>query len=145
LEPAAQRVFDRYMRIAALVVALALVLPSCGGKSQTDEVRSTVDQWLSALAVGNDKGQNAKACSYLTPALRKSIDLQLRTRSEHATCNTFAANWTGRSTPPGNRGAHVTKVVVSGTRASADLAAPPDRSSQVELRKIGDRWLIDNY
>jgi hypothetical protein len=146
LEPAAARVFDRCMRIALVVAAVSLLLTGCGGsKSQADEVHSTVDAWLSALAVGHDKGENAKACSYLTPALQKSIDLQLRTRGEHATCNSFAANWTGRSTPPGNPGAHVTKVVVNGTTAVAELAAPPDRSSEVKLRKVGDRWLIDNY
>jgi hypothetical protein len=132
------------MRFAAIVVALAL-LAGCGGDSPNDKVRQTVDAWLSTLAVGNQKGDNARACSYLTHGLQKSIDVQLRMRGEHATCKTFAANWTGRSTPPGNRGAHVTKVVVTGSSASASLAAPPDRSSEVKLRKIGGRWLIDNY
>src|SRR3954451_707695 len=133
------------MRIAPLVI-ICVLLAACGAKSQTDEVRSTVNGWLSTLAVGSkDKGESAKACAYLTRGLRNSIDVQLRMRGEHATCKTFAANWTGRSTPPGNRGAHVTKVVVTGTTARASLAAPPDRASEVKLRKVGGRWLIDNY
>ena len=137
--------FDRFMRFAPILV-IALLLAACGGgDSQTDQVRSTVDDWLASLSVGKEKGDNARACSHLTHGLQKAIDVQLRTRGEHATCETFAANWTGRSTPPGNRGAHVTKVVVDDGTARATLAAPPDRVSEVKLRKVGDRWLIDNY
>jgi hypothetical protein len=131
---------------AAPILVVALLLAGCGGgDSQSDQVRHTVEAWLSSLAVGKEKGDNARACSYLTHGLQKSIDVQLRTRGEHANCRTFAANWTGRSTPPGNKGAHVTKVVVSGSTARASLAAPPDRSSEVQLRKINGRWRIDNY
>jgi hypothetical protein len=146
LEPAAAGVFDRCMRLAPAVAACVL-LAACGGggNSQADEVRSTVDAWLSTLAVGHGHGQNAKACSYLTRNLQKSMTLQLRMRGEHATCMTYAAKWTGGSTPPGNPGAHVTKVAVAGTTARAELAAPPDRSSEVKLKKVAGRWLIDNY
>ena len=130
------------------VAIICFVLAACGGgggNSQAKQVRSTVDAWLSTLSVGKEKGDDARACAYLTPALRKSIDQQLRMRGEHANCRTFAANWTGRSTPPGNRGAHVTNVVVTGSRARAGLAAPPDRTSEVKLRKVGGHWLIENY
>jgi hypothetical protein len=131
---------------AAPILVVALLLAGCGGgDSQSDQVRHTVEGWLSSLAVGKEKGDNARACSYLTHGLQKSIDVQLRMRGERANCRTFAANWTGRSTPPGNKGAHVTKVVVSGSTARASLAAPPDRSSEVQLRKINGRWRIDNY
>jgi hypothetical protein len=146
MEPAGRRVFDRFMRIAA-VLALLVLLASCGGggSGETSQVRAEVDDWLSALAIGNGKGDSKRACTHLTPGLQKSISLQLRMRGEHATCMTFAAKWTGRSTPPGNKGAHVTKVVVHGTTASVSLAAPPDRTSDVKLRKIDGRWRIDNY
>ena len=135
------------MRSAAAALCLCVLLGACGGGGNTSEkqVRETVEGWLSSLAVGHEKGDNARACAYLTRGLQKSIDLQLRMRGERATCRTFAANWTGRSTPPGNKGARVTKVVVSGATAHASLAAPPDRSSDVTLRKIRGRWRIDNY
>jgi hypothetical protein len=146
MEPAHGRVFDRCMRYAsALVVSVLLASCGGGGNSETDQVRSTVESWLSTLAVGKVKGDNARACSYLTHGLQKSIDVQLRMRGEHASCRTFAARWTGGSTPPGNKGAHVTKVVVSGATARASLAAPPDRTSDVKLRKVAGRWRIDNY
>ncbi|HYZ30351.1 MAG TPA: hypothetical protein VE570_14910 [Thermoleophilaceae bacterium] len=129
------------------VAIVCCFLAACGGggDSQAKEVRGTVEGWLSTLSVGKEKGDSARACAYLTPALRKSIDQQLRMRGEHAKCRTFAANWTGRSTPPGNRGAHVTDVVIKGNSASAGLAAPPDRTSEVKLRKLGGHWLIENY
>jgi|tagenome__1003787_1003787.scaffolds.fasta_scaffold18090257_1 hypothetical protein len=133
------------MRFAAALVALVLLASCGGGHTETDNVRSSVEDWLSTLAVGKEKGDNARACAHLTHGLQKAIDVQLRMRGEHATCQTFAANWTGRSTPPGNRGAHVTKVVVNGTTALVSLAAPPDRSSDVKLRKVDGRWRIDNY
>jgi hypothetical protein len=134
------------MRILVVLLGACLLLSGCGGADKTSsEVRSTVEDWLASLAVGHDKGDNARACSHLTPGLQKSIDLQLRVRGERATCKSFAAQWTGHSTPPGNKGAHVTTVVVNGATARAGLAAPPDRSSEVKLRKVGKRWLIDNY
>jgi hypothetical protein len=134
------------MRIVpALVTCVLLAACGGGGNAETDQVRSTVQDWLSTLAVGRGKGDNARACSFLTHGLQKAIDQQLRMRGEHATCRTFAANWTGRSTPPGNRGAHVTKVIVTGATARASLAAPPDRASEVKLRKVAGRWRIDNY
>lgn len=147
MEPAGRRVFDRCMRIAP-ALAVCVLLASCGGGGgggETSQVRAEVDDWLSALAIGNGKGDSKRACTHLTPGLQKSISLQLRMRGEHATCMTFAAKWTGRSTPPGNKGAHVTKVVVHGSTASASLAAPPDRTSDVQLRKIDGTWRIDNY
>ena len=145
MEPAGARVFDRSMRIAS-ALAVCVLLASCGGGGgETTQVRAEVEDWLSALSVGNGQGDSKRACTHLTPGLQKAISLQLRTRGEHATCMTFAANWTGRSTPPGNKGAHVTKVVVRGATARASLAAPPDRTSDVRLRKIDGRWRIDNY
>src|SRR3954453_1421217 len=116
------------MRIKACAFCLAgsLLLAACGGcaggeSSQAKDVRVTVERWLAALALEHRPGDNARACSYLTGALRKSIDLQLRMRGVHASCKTYAANWTGRSTPPGRPGAHVTAVVVAGRTARAML------------------------
>jgi hypothetical protein len=133
------------MRIALVLAVVALLLVGCGGKSESDQVRSTVEGWLGTLAVGSKGGDSARACSYLTHGLHKSMDVQLRTSGVQATCRTYAAKWTGRSEPPGNRGAHVTKVVVEGKTARAELAAPPDRSSEVRLRKVRGHWLIENY
>jgi hypothetical protein len=145
MEPASARVFDRCMRIAA-ALAVSVLLASCGGGGgETTQVRAEVEDWLSALAIGNGRGDSKRACTHLTPGLQRSITVQLRMRGEHATCMTFAAKWTGRSTPPGNKGAHITKIVVNGTKARASLAAPPDRSSDVQLRKIAGTWRIDNY
>src|SRR5206468_2153384 len=118
-----------------------------GGAVKTHEsaveyqVRTTVQGWLRSLTTGD----NARACAYLAPTLQRAINTQLRIRGETGTCRTFAAKWTGGSTPPGHRGAHVVSVTVMGRKASAQLAAPPDRQSEVELLEIGRRWLIENY
>lgn len=105
------------------------------------QVRTTVERWLATLT----EGDNAGACSYLTPYLRRSIDTQLRIHGENGTCRTFAAKWTGGSTPPGHRGAHVTGVTVTGTKASVKLKAPPDLESDVQLRLVSGQWRIQNY
>src|SRR4051812_2061008 len=111
MEPAPPRVFDRGMRIAS-ALAICVLLASCGGgggqSSGAKQVRAPVEAWLSSLSAGSKKGDNARACAYLTRDLQKAMDVQLRTRGEHATCKTYAANWTGRSTPPCRPGAHVT-------------------------------------
>jgi hypothetical protein len=142
-------------RLMLLSPVLALAV-GCGGGSSSDsprphgsvpaqQVRTTVQGWLDSLTVGSRHGDNVRACAYLTPGLRKSIDEQLRVRGERASCRTFAANWTGGSTPPGRPGAHITRVAVTDGSASVSLAAPPDRESEVRLQHVRGRWLIDNY
>jgi hypothetical protein len=130
--------------LRATMLVVLLVVGGCGGNGESSaehQVRTTVDAWLAALRSGDD----VRACSSLTPGLRRSIDTQLRMRGEKQSCRTFAAKWTGGSTPPGRPGAHVTTVHVTKAKASADLAAPPDRSSVVHLLRRGDHWLIENY
>jgi hypothetical protein len=139
------------MRRAYLVPVLLLI--GCGSGSAVKpqqspverEVRTTVQDWLASLKTPTRQGDNARACTYLTPGLRDAITQQLRMRGEHATCKTYAAKWTGGLKPPGRDGARVTAVVVTGTTATATLHAPPDRESDVRLERIGNRWLIDNY
>jgi ketosteroid isomerase-like protein len=137
--------------LSAMTAAVLVVAVGCGGGGstsagrhesvQTRQVRVTVEGWLNAL----NAGDSPRACGYLTPDLRHSIDTQLRVRGEKATCRTFAAKWTGGSTPPGRAGAHITAVTVAGAKASASLAAPPDRESEVKLRELRGHWLIENY
>jgi hypothetical protein len=142
-------------RYAIVLVALA-ALAGCGSGSRTSgtlpaphneqspaerQIRTTVESWLLALVEDDSAG----ACSYLTPSLQRSITTQLRIHGETGTCKTAAATWTGGSTPPGHRGAHVTDVRVAQGAASATLKAPPDRESQVDLRKVRGHWLIQNY
>src|SRR4051794_16083276 len=99
------------LRTAVALVMLAVA--GCGGGSSETpaehQVRTTVEAWLGALRSGDDE----RACASLTPGLRKSIDVQLRMRGEKQRCRTFAARWTGGSTPPGRRGARVTMVRVT--------------------------------
>ena len=104
-----------------LVLVLLCLAAGCGSggtatkpRESTDarQVRATVQEWLATLTTSAEKGDNARACSYLTPALRRSIDEQLRVRGETATCKTFAANWTGGNNPPGRLGAQVVAVTV---------------------------------
>jgi len=141
--------------VAVLLVAL---ICGCGGGSSASrdqrgrqessvarQVRTTVEGWLESLETSKNRGDNARACSYLTHALQQSITQQLRMRGEHGTCRTYAAKWTGRSNPPGRDGAHVTAITVTGAKATATLRAPPDRESDVQLERVGSRWLINNY
>jgi len=145
----------------ALAVTLAGVVCGCGGGSSDSrstavkpkpqesaaarQVRNSVEGWLAALDTPTKHGDNARACTYLTHGLQQSITQQLRMRGEQGTCKTWAARWTGRSNPPGRDGAHVTAIKVSGTTATATLKAPPDRESDVQLERVGSRWLINNY
>jgi hypothetical protein len=144
-----------------LAIVLAALICDCGGGSSGStstaakpkapesaaghEVRTTVQGWLASLATPTKHGDDARACGYLTHGLQQSISQQLRMRGEHGTCKTWAAKWTGRSNPPGRDGAHVIAINVSGTTATATLRAPPDRESDVQLERVGSRWLIDNY
>jgi hypothetical protein len=144
------------MRSARAVLALLALVAGCGGGGATNSptsgasaaaqhVRASVEDRLGSLATPKHAGSSLRACSHLTRALQRSIDTQLRMRGEHATCRTFAAKWTGGSNPPGRLGAHVTAVAVHGDTATVTLKAPPDRESEVKLRRVGSRWLIDNY
>src|SRR5439155_17264113 len=124
------------LSLRAIALLGLLLVAGCGGSSESTaehQVRTTVEAWLGTLRSGDD----VHACAYLTPGLRSSIDTQLRMRGEKQTCRTFAAKWTGGSTPPGRPGARVASVHVANAKATADLVAPPDRSSVVHLRKRG--------
>lgn len=131
-------------RAAAVLLAVAV---GCGGShapSRTPDeqaVSRTVTSWLGALATED----SPRACSYLTRHLQTLIDQQLRTHSEPGSCRTWAGRWIGGQTPPGRRDAHVTTVHVAGRRATATIDASSAVERTVELRKVGGRWLIENY
>jgi hypothetical protein len=146
------------MRRGLIGIALLATLAGCGGSAApktgehapheslaAQEVRASVQGWLRSLQTPKSPGSSPRACGYLTPHLQKSIDEQLRVRGEHANCKTFAARWTGGSNPPGRVGAHITAIKVGGEQATVTLKAPPDRESDVTLRKLRGRWLIENY
>jgi hypothetical protein len=142
------------MQRISSVLAICLTALACGcgagsgsGASTSPEraVRTAVQDWLASLRTPTRPGDNARACGYLTRGLQHSITQQVRTGGEHGTCKTWAAKWTGQANPPGRDGARVTAVNVSGTTATVTLKAPPDRESDVQLKRVAGRWLIDNY
>jgi hypothetical protein len=105
-------------------------------------VKRTVGGWLEALVAGD----NPRACAYLTPSLQRAIDRHVQLiRRERGKCPQWAARWTGGRKPPGRADAHVARVTVTGTSADATVVARPDLTSDVRLRKLRGRWLIDNY
>jgi hypothetical protein len=132
--------------VAVLALGSIALAMGCGrgaseGSADKRQVERMVTAWLSAL-VAHD---NPRACSYLAPALQKSIDEQLRLRGEHGNCRTWAARWTGGSTPPGHRSARVTAVRITGREATVTLHAASGLDSVVRVRKLGGNWRIENY
>jgi hypothetical protein len=131
--------------LAILAAAAALGLGACGGKSgpSADQraAATTLRTWLGEMAAGDDR----RACDGLTVGLQRLIDLQLRQRAIHATCRTYAAQWTSGARVPGHKNAKVTEVRISGARATATLTAPPDLESEVRLQKVEGRWKVSNY
>jgi hypothetical protein len=135
------------MRIALAILAVgaALGVGACGSKSEPSaEQRAAatmLERWLGEMAAGDDR----RACDGLTVGLQRVIDLQLRQRAIHATCHTYAAQWTSGARVPGHKGAKVTEVRINGARATATLTAPPDLQSEVRLQKVDGRWKVANY
>jgi len=98
--------------------------------------------WLDALIAGD----NARACSQLTPALRAAMNRRIRLiRVEPGDCYQWAARWIGRTKPPGRRDARVGEVSVTRGVATVIVTATPDLESTVRLREVGGRWRIDDY
>ena len=134
-------------KLAVSLIALAL-LAGCdhgnrvvGASDDERAAAGAVTGWLKALVAGDD----ARACSYLTPSLREAIDRHLRIRVESGTCRDWAAKWVGHVKPPGRKDAHVTAVHVMRGLATVTVQAAPDLQSEVRLRRQGSAWLIDNY
>jgi hypothetical protein len=131
--------------LAILAAAAALGLAACGGKSgpSADQraAATTLDTWLGEMAAGDDH----RACDGLTVGLQRLIDLQLRQRAIHATCQTYATRWTSPIRVPGHKRAKVGEVRITGARATATLTAPPDLESEVKLQKVDGRWKVSNY
>jgi|SRR5918994_7975807 hypothetical protein len=134
--------------LAIMAAAAVIWLGGCGGDSDQRRAIRHVEQFLAAMEAGDD----ARACAAMTPQLRDAITTELRIESEQGGCLTRAADVYSPAKAPGNAGATITRIEVSGDRATATVTADATGElatgsveSVVLLSRRGNRWLVSNF
>jgi hypothetical protein len=122
--------------IAVLVAAVALTAAGCGGGSDKDKVKSTVEDYLAAVT----KGDGNKACSLVTDQTKKNIE-----RGGRKCPETISAlnKGPGRQVLQAFKDAKVENVKVTGDRATADIKVK-SLTQKTNLRKEGGNWKLDS-
>jgi len=129
-------------RVFAASIVVVLVLAACGGSSDEDQVRGTVDDLYGAFA-DKDPGQ---ICDQLARDQREAV---AKGGGAHgpATCEEVmgvALNCVGRGKGLEDAdSATVTKVELDGDEATATVELQ-GRSSRLGLRKEGGEWKVSD-
>lgn len=126
------------MRVSLLIgAALFTCAAGCGGdddRSDKRKVREVATGYYRAL----DRGDGAKACSYLTPAFRKTFVRGREDCSSGVMSQRYGPNMKGK----------VESVEVTGDRARVEAIAKDEASGsgyrdRVELVRAGGTWKIE--
>jgi hypothetical protein len=149
-------------RLAVAAAAGAIALGGCGDADRghvgagdpaprTHDERlasQRVAQFLSAMEAKDD----ARACTMMTPKLRRAISISLRMDSLLGTCHTRAADIYSPAKAPGNADPRLVQLKIFGSRAKATVTATSDSDlgagpveSEIVLERRGDQWLIANF
>jgi hypothetical protein len=141
------------MRSALVAACVCTALVACGSddpeqpsaSADRAAVRDRVATYLEAYAAGD----GARACEQLTPYLRRSADAQARKRRTGSCAQVLSQVGPKivESVPAEQRQAFVDEltdpkqvtVTIDGDSATAGLGRATRR---LELRRVGDRWLI---
>lgn len=121
--------------------AVVLALTGCGGPTDEQQIRSRVDELVTAYA---DK-DGAKACALMTPAAQKTIQARaglVRGKNCAETLTNVASLPTGelaRST----RKFHAGKVVIDGKEAGVVIVPSTPGTKPTRLIKVDGEWLFD--
>lgn len=125
-------------RLPAAALMLALAIAGCGSSSSSpsDEVKSTVQTYYTALAAGN----GAAACAVLAPSLKQLLEghgghsCEVQASSAHRLL-------AGRNLEALNH-AKVESASVNGEHATATVSSPEGGTATVSLVKTSSGWRI---
>lgn len=140
--------------MAALAAGLAALAVGCGESEREDsaaEDRAAVRRTVSAYLRAYSSGEGERACALYTPELRAIAERKARARGAGSCARVLSIVGPElvAGAPRARRAALVDRVTdpaqvrvrLRGDRASAALSDRP--STHLELRRVGDRWLID--
>jgi hypothetical protein len=150
-------------RAALAAMTCAIAMSGCGEETEAPTAHGTprpmsreersASQRLRQFLAAMEAKEDARACRMMTPDLRRAITSALENRALPGTCRTRAAHIFSPAKAPGNADATVKTLTVTGSRASATVAAKPTSAaaspglveSDVQLEKRDGRWLIANF
>ena len=111
-------------------------------------VSRRVREFLAAM----ERDDDARACSTMTPKLRRAITVELRIESVGGTCRSHAADIYSPAKAPGNVDARIVGIRVDGDRATATVTARSTgelatgtAESDVLLERLGDGWWVADF
>lgn len=127
--------------LIATAAALALVLAACGGESDKDKVKSTVQSYVDALASRDGK----EVCDQLSPAVQTQVKQRAKAKDCETAINNFERSATGRAVAPAFKTAKIKEVNAKGKTASATVTVKvngQDSSTTIPLEKVDGDWKI---
>ena len=132
------------MRAKALVtvVVAALAVAGCGGASDEEQVRTTVEDYIIAFV----DGDGDKACDLLTKETRDAFVQQVSSLVKTRDCGEAIKKLGDLAGPTVDRalkGAKVTEVKVNGENATATLESRGTKTP-TQLKKEDGDWKISD-
>jgi hypothetical protein len=130
-------------QLLALAAGLAMVATGCGGSSDKDKIRSTVQTYVDGLAEKDGR----KVCDQLTLA----VQAQVKQRSQAKDCATaidrFEASATGKAVAPAFKTAKIKSVTAKGSTAAVTVTVKVGGSgtdTTIPLQKVNGKWKISS-
>jgi hypothetical protein len=127
-------------RAAAGLIAVALLLAGCGGDSDEDQVRSTIETYVEAFVAGDGK----RGCELMTEETRNEFVNKVAALTRTGDCARslrVLRTLAGDATAKALEGADIEDIEIDGQTATATLVAGGNRSPS-KLAKVDGKWLI---
>jgi hypothetical protein len=129
-----------WTRALPVVAALALLV-GCGGQSDKDKVKSTVQSYVDGLASRDGK----KVCDQLAASVQTQVKQRAKAKDCQTAINTFESSATGRAVAPAFKTAKIKEVNAKGNTAAATVTVKvngSDSSTTIPLEKVKGDWKI---
>jgi len=120
---------------------MAVVAIGCGGQSDQDQVKSTVQTYVDGLASRDGK----KVCDQLAPSVQNLVKQRAKAKDCQTAINSFENSTTGRAVAPAFKTAKVEEVNAKGNSATAKVTVKvggSNSSTTIPLEKQGGDWRI---
>jgi hypothetical protein len=125
--------------LSAVVLAAALFGVGCGGQSDTDKVKSTVQTYVDGLASRNAK----KVCDQLSASVQTQVKQSGRAKDCATAIRNFENSANGRAVAAAFKTAKISEINVKGNIATAKVTVKVSANgATVPLEKQGGDWKI---
>jgi hypothetical protein len=124
-----------------VAIVLAVTAAGCGGQSDKDKVRSTIQTYIDGLASGNGK----KVCDQLAKRVQAQVKQGGSAKDCAAAFSAFVKSTQGRGVSPAFKSAKIKEVEEKGNTATATVTVRvngEESAARIPLEKEDGDWKI---